>query len=67
VQALESIFDLAEGQLAHEREVLKGYGNMSAPTVMFVLQKALGEPAQGRRLIGALGPGFTASFITLRH
>ena len=67
VQALETIFEMPEGKLADEREVLKGYGNMSAPTVMFVLQRALKHPAKGRRFVGSLGPGFTASFVTLVH
>jgi alkylresorcinol/alkylpyrone synthase len=38
---------------------------MSAPTVLFVLERALEEKFAGRRLIAALGPGFTAGFITM--
>ena len=67
VQALETIFAMPEGQLADERAILKGYGNMSAPTVMFVLEQAFKQPAKGRRFVGSLGPGFTASFATLVH
>jgi alkylresorcinol/alkylpyrone synthase len=65
IQALEAAFALPEGRLAHERSVLAGYGNMSAPTVLFVLQRALSENWSGRRFMGSLGPGFTASFMTL--
>lgn len=65
IQALETAFELSEGQLAHERGVLAGYGNMSSPTVLFVLQRALAENWSGRRFIGSLGPGFTASFMTM--
>ncbi len=65
VQALESAFELEQGQLTDEREILNGYGNMSAPTVLFVLQKALARGPVGRRFVGSLGPGFTASFLTL--
>lgn len=65
IQALESAFELEQGQLVHEREVLSDFGNMSAPTVLFVLEKALNLKSRGRRLVGALGPGFTASFLTL--
>lgn len=65
IEALESAFALEQGQLVHEREVLSDFGNMSAPTVLFVLEKALNQKRQGRRLVGAMGPGFTASFLTL--
>ena len=46
----------------------EGFGNMSAPTVLFVLERELAKRAtKGRRFISALGPGFTASFITMLH
>jgi len=45
--------------------VLRDYGNMSAATVMFVLERALAEDPPGRYLLSALGPGFTAAFLTL--
>lgn len=65
LDALEAVFELDQGALNIERGVLHDYGNMSAPTVMFVLSRAL-EAQQGERcLISALGPGFTASYATL--
>ena len=67
VAALEPAFGLAEGRLQNERKILAGYGNMSAPTVLFVLKETLAARASGRRFLGALGPGFTASFITMMH
>jgi len=67
ITALESAFSLDQGELQDEREVLAGYGNMSAPTVLFVLKRALGRAFSGRRFVSALGPGFTASFITMLH
>ena len=42
--------------------MLRGYGNMSAPTVMFVLEEALRRGLTGKAALSALGPGFTASF-----
>jgi alkylresorcinol/alkylpyrone synthase len=66
IEALETVFEMQTGTLQNEREILKGYGNMSAPTILFVLQKALQTPAKGRRMIAALGPGFTSSFMTLQ-
>jgi alkylresorcinol/alkylpyrone synthase len=60
--ALEEAFHLAEGALADARGVLRDYGNMSAATVMFVLERMLRQGATGRMLVTALGPGFTAGF-----
>ena len=65
VQALETAFELPQGTLRREREVLADYGNMSAATVLFVLDRARREAVEGRRLLAALGPGFTASFLTM--
>jgi alkylresorcinol/alkylpyrone synthase len=65
LQALETVFEMPDGALANERKILAGYGNMSAPTVLFVLKEALTEKSSGRRFVGSLGPGFTASFLTL--
>lgn len=67
IQALETAFDLGQGHLENERKVLAGYGNMSAPTVLFVLRECLAIPAKGRRFMCALGPGFTGSFMTMVH
>lgn len=66
VDALEGAFELPQGTLNKEREVLRNFGNMSAPTVLFVLEAALGDREIGRAFVSALGPGFTASFLTLQ-
>lgn len=66
VDALESALQLGQGALDCEREVLRHAGNMSAPTVMFVLQEVLSGGQTGQLLTMALGPGFTASFVPLR-
>jgi alkylresorcinol/alkylpyrone synthase len=67
VSALEAAFSLNQGTLEHERQVLADYGNMSAPTVLFVLERARAKGLPERSLLTALGPGFTASCATLRH
>lgn len=64
LDALEEVFALSDGALVHARDVLRRYGNMSAATVMFVLERALAENT-GRFLMSSLGPGFTAGFLTL--
>ena len=65
VAALEDVFGRAQGAMAAERRVLRDYGNMSAPTVLFVLREVLNDPPDGRVLASALGPGFTAGFALL--
>lgn len=65
VAALEQSLGLAEGALDHERGVLNDYGNMSAPTVLFVLRRLLDSGLPGRTLLLALGPGFTTSGLSL--
>jgi alkylresorcinol/alkylpyrone synthase len=45
--------------------VLRDYGNMSAPTALFVLERKLAAGFSGAAILSALGPGFTASFLAL--
>ena len=65
VSALETAFDLGQGALDLEREVLADYGNMSAPTVLFVLERLLKRKTPDRLFLSSLGPGFTASGLSL--
>ena len=65
IAALEASLELAEGTLDHERAVLHDYGNMSAPTVLFVLERVMEAGLPERTLLLALGPGFTSSGLSL--
>jgi alkylresorcinol/alkylpyrone synthase len=65
LDAIERAMHLPQGSLLAEREVLRRAGNMSAPTVLFVLDDVLRAGARGRMVAAALGPGFTASFLPL--
>jgi len=65
IEALEKSLDLGQGALTFEREVLADHGNMSAPTVLFVLERALAAKTTGRLVMTALGPGFTASCLSM--
>ena len=65
VAALETVFGLSDGAMAAERQVLRDYGNMSAPTVLFVLREVLRQASRGPILASALGPGFSAGFALL--
>jgi len=70
IDAYESVFGLPPGALADARRSLAEYGNMSAASVMFVLDgmlaaaQAAGEKWR-RALVMALGPGFSAGFVVL--
>jgi alkylresorcinol/alkylpyrone synthase len=65
IEALETSLDLGQGALDIEREVLADHGNMSAPTALFVLDRARKRGLPQRSVVTALGPGFTASTVTL--
>lgn len=64
--ALEAAYGLPPGGLEVPRAVLREYGNMSAATVMFVLERMLTAGVAGKRvLVQGLGPGFTAGFAVV--
>lgn len=70
LDALETAFGCKSGTLADSRAVLAEYGNMSSVTLLFVLDRALQRGALSangwrRALLTAMGPGFTAAFVTL--
>ncbi len=67
ITALERALSLDQGTLDHERDVIADFGNMSAPTVLFVLERARARGLPRRSVLTALGPGFTASCVSLRH
>ncbi len=63
VDAIEGALHLDQGSLNAERDTLRAAGNMSAPTVMFVMKSVLEAGTTGQMMACALGPGFTASFL----
>lgn len=65
VAALERALEINQGSLDHEREVLADCGNMSAPTVLFVLDRIIRKGLPKRSVLTAMGPGFTASCASL--
>ncbi len=58
IDAIESALGLPQGELNLEREVLHDHGNMSAPTVMFVLERLLERGLPDKTMMTAFGPGF---------
>jgi alkylresorcinol/alkylpyrone synthase len=70
IDAYETVFGGDFPGAAEARQSLRDYGNMSAVSVMFVLDQILrscGERGEafGRALMTALGPGFSAGFVLL--
>jgi alkylresorcinol/alkylpyrone synthase len=65
IGAFEQTLGLAEGSMTRAREVLRHHGNMSAASVLFVLERALADRPRGRQLVSSLGPGFSAGFVVL--
>ena len=65
IYAIETALELPQGELNLEREVLRDFGNMSAPTALFVLERLLDRGLPDRVLMTAFGPGFTCSGLLL--
>ena len=65
IDAIETALHLNQGELNIEREVLRDFGNMSAPTLMFVLDRLLKQGLPDRVLMTAFGPGFTCAGLLL--
>lgn len=63
--AYEDALDLAPGTLDASRRVLCRHGNMSSVTVLFVLEETLRARPQGRGLLSAMGPGFSAEHVLI--
>jgi len=62
LDAVEQAFALEPAALAFSRTVLRDYGNMSSPSVLFVLEAMLRQkpPPGARGCAMAFGPGLTA-------
>ena len=65
IDAIETALELPQGELNLEREVLHDYGNMSAPTVLFVLERLLERGLPDKTMMTAFGPGFTCAGMLL--
>jgi len=67
LDALEDTFGLARSDLALSASILRDFGNMSSPTVLFVLERAIRAGLPERAAVIAMGPGFSASCVTLKR
>ena len=65
----ERSLGLEEGAFVHSRKVLKEHGNMSSPTVLYVLKEFMEREPGGKGeygIISALGPGFSSELLLFR-
>ena len=67
IDAIETALALPVGSLDFEREVLRDYGNMSAPTVLFVLERLMARGLPNRTMMTAFGPGFTCAGLVIER
>jgi len=67
IDAIESALQLPVGTLDLERSVLNDCGNMSAPTVLFVLDRLIARGLPEKVLMTAFGPGFTCAGMLLER
>ncbi len=59
LDAVERSLFLNESALAHSREILRRCGNMSSPTVFFILRELLSASVPYPYVILGFGPGLT--------
>lgn len=67
LNAYEDALQLTKEHTAVSREILKAYGNMSSPTVFYVLEQFMlkENKANAMGLLVALGPGFSGEAVLL--
>ncbi|WP_100400729.1 type III polyketide synthase [Bacillus sp. FJAT-44742] len=65
--AYEKAMSFTEAKTEDSRKVLAHYGNMSSPTVLYVLKETMNkQPVAGEEgLLTALGPGFSSELVWL--
>ena len=67
VDAIEEALELGIGTLDLERQVLREHGNMSAPTVLFILEALIERGLPRRVMMTGFGPGFTCAGLVLER
>lgn len=65
--AYEEALSMDDDSLKNTREVMINYGNMSSPTVLYVLEKFFSEGyEEGYGLMLSVGPGFSTEMVLLQ-
>ncbi len=70
INAYEESLGLTNGKLDVSRKILKEHGNMSSPSVIYVLDEFMKNASNVKRgeygLISSLGPGFSSELILFK-
>jgi predicted naringenin-chalcone synthase len=68
IDAIAKTMSLPQSALQHSYQVMKNYGNMSSPTILFVLKEIMQQHTKGERaqvMGAAFGPGLTMETFVL--
>ncbi|WP_407268649.1 type III polyketide synthase [Radiobacillus sp. PE A8.2] len=67
LEAFERVLNVTSNVFYHSYETLKNHGNMSSPTVLYVLKAWMSEQRkQGdKSMLASLGPGFSSELVSL--
>ncbi|HTF81778.1 MAG TPA: type III polyketide synthase, partial [Cytophagales bacterium] len=65
LESYQKTMGLGKHNLGYSYEVLENYGNMSSPTILFVLKKIMDSDQQGQIFASGFGPGLTMEGILL--
>ncbi len=65
LNTVQELLGLSDDELALSAGVLRDFGNMSSPTALFALDRAVTSGASGLHLLVAFGPGFSAYFVAV--
>ncbi len=65
LEAVEKCLALPADALAHSWSVFRNYGNMSSPTVFFIMKELLAARPNGHVLAMAFGPGLTVEMVLM--
>ena len=67
LDAVAKALDLSDADLAASRNVLENYGNMSSPTIAFILENKFQEIVAGPVVALAFGPGITCEIAIFQR
>src|SRR5262249_263653 len=66
LKSVAKALGLEDSAMATSREVLQAYGNMSSPTVLFILDRLMKKQAARPCVALGFGPGLAAEVALLR-
>lgn len=66
LDSVEGALELPAGAVDVSREVLRNFGNMSSPTILFIFQRFVELQRRGLALAMAFGPGLTIELALLQ-